>query len=42
MSNNDYTDPQTLAQAKQLMRKMINHLLGDKILHTRQLMRELR
>jgi len=42
MSNNDYADPQTQAQAKQLMRKMINHLLGDKILHTRQLMRDLR
>ena len=42
MSNNDYADPQTQTQAKQLMRKMINHLLGDKILHTRQLMRDLR
>lgn len=42
MSNNDYGDPQTQAQAKQLMRKMINHLLGDKILHTRNLMRELK
>jgi DNA repair protein RecO (recombination protein O) len=42
MSNNEYGDPQTQAQAKQLMRKMINHLLGDKILHTRNLMRDLR
>ena len=42
MSNNDYGDPRTQAQSKQLMRKMINHLLGDKILHTRQLMRDLR
>lgn len=42
MSNNDYTDPQTQLQAKQLMRKMINHLLGDKILHTRNLIRDLR
>lgn len=42
MANNDYADPQTQAQAKQLMRKMINHLLGDKVLHTRNLMRDLR
>jgi len=42
MSNNDYSDPQTQVQAKQLMRKMINHLLGDKILHTRNLIRDLR
>ena len=42
MAQNDYADPQTQTQAKQLMRKMINHLLGDKILHTRQLMRDLR
>ena len=42
MSNNEYGDPQTQIQAKQLMRKMINHLLGDKILHTRNLMRELK
>ena len=38
----DYRDPQTQAQAKQLMRMMINHLLGDKTLHTRQLIREMR
>ena len=42
MSNNDYSDPQTQVQAKQLMRKMINHLLGDKILHTRTLIRDLK
>jgi len=42
MSNNDYADPQTQIQAKQLMRKMINHLLGDKVLHTRNLMRDLK
>ncbi len=42
MSNNDYRDPQTQVQAKQLMRKIINHLLGDKILHTRNLIRDLR
>lgn len=38
----DYRDPQTQSQSKQLMRMMINHLLGDKILHTRQLIREMR
>ena len=38
----DYRDPQTQLQSKQLMRMMINHLLGDKILHTRQLIREMR
>ncbi|MEO8103918.1 MAG: DNA repair protein RecO [Betaproteobacteria bacterium] len=42
MANNDYADPQTQVQAKQLMRRMINHLLGDKVLHTRNLMRDLR
>jgi DNA repair protein RecO (recombination protein O) len=38
----DYSDPQTQTQSKQLMRMMINHLLGDRILHTRQLMRDMR
>ncbi|MBL8525861.1 MAG: DNA repair protein RecO [Betaproteobacteria bacterium] len=42
MSRGDYADPITQQQAKQLMRKMINHLLGDKTLHTRTLIRELR
>ena len=42
MSNNDYGDPRTQAEAKQLMRRMINHLLGDKILHTRNLIRDLK
>jgi DNA repair protein RecO (recombination protein O) len=42
MSHGDYSDPLTQLQAKQLMRKMINHLLGDKILHTRNLIRELK
>ncbi len=31
-----------LNQAKQLMRRVINHHLGDKALHTRQLIRELK
>ena len=42
MACGDYRDPQTQSQSKQLMRMMINHLLGDKILHTRQLIREMR
>lgn len=42
MACSDYRDPQTQSQSKQLMRMMINHLLGDKILHTRQLIREMR
>jgi DNA repair protein RecO (recombination protein O) len=42
MSQDDYRDPQTLAQAKQLMRRLVNHLLGDKVLHTRNLIRELK
>ena len=42
MSCSDYRDPQTQLQSKQLMRMLINHLLGDKVLHTRQLIREMR
>lgn len=42
MARGDYADPTTQQQAKQLMRKMINHLLGDKTLHTRTLIRELK
>lgn len=38
----DFSDPHTLHQAKQLMRAAINALLGEKSLHTRQLIRELR
>lgn len=34
--------PQVLAQAKQLMRRVINHHLGDKALYTRQLIREMK
>jgi DNA repair protein RecO (recombination protein O) len=42
MSCSNYSDPQTLVQSKQLMRMVINHLLGEKVLHTRQLIREMR
>jgi DNA repair protein RecO (recombination protein O) len=38
----DYRDPNTQSQSKQLMRMLINHLLGEKVLHTRQLIRDMR
>lgn len=41
MAANDYRDPVTQNQSKQLMRRAINHVLGDKTLHTRQLIRDL-
>lgn len=36
-----FDDPATLAEAKVLMRSLINHTLGAKPLYTRQLLREL-
>jgi DNA repair protein RecO (recombination protein O) len=42
LASGDFSDPTTLSEAKQLMRVAINQLLGDKLLHTRQLIRELR
>ncbi|MFN3749868.1 MAG: DNA repair protein RecO [Thiobacillus sp.] len=36
-----FDDPVTLAEAKALMRSLINHTLGAKPLYTRQLLREL-
>lgn len=42
MSRGEYDHPQTQLQAKQLMRRMINQLLGEKVLHTRNLIRELK
>jgi DNA repair protein RecO (recombination protein O) len=41
MAKGDYGDPRTLAEGKQLMRALINHYLGDKPLHTRQLLIDL-
>ncbi len=41
MAAGDFSDPATQQQSKQLMRRAINHMLGDKPLHTRQLIREL-
>jgi DNA repair protein RecO (recombination protein O) len=41
MANDDYTDSQTQNQSKQLMRYLLAHYLGDKPLHTRQLLIDL-
>ncbi|MES2355456.1 MAG: DNA repair protein RecO [Pseudomonadota bacterium] len=42
MAREDYTAPTTLQEAKQLMRRLVNHYLGGQTLHTRQLLRDLR
>lgn len=41
MSNDDYSDELTQQQSKQLMRYLLAHYLGDKPLHTRQLLIDL-
>jgi DNA repair protein RecO (recombination protein O) len=41
MARDDYSDAQTQAQSKQLMRYLLAHYLGDKPLHTRQLLIDL-
>ncbi|HEY8119361.1 MAG TPA: DNA repair protein RecO [Methylophilaceae bacterium] len=41
MGQDDYSDPQTQQQSKLLMRSLIAHYLGDKPLHTRQLLIDL-
>jgi len=41
MVADDYTDPATVQQSKQLMRVLLNHHLGGKILHTRELIKDL-
>lgn len=41
MSNDDYRHVQTQQQSKQLMRYLLAHYLGDKPLHTRQLLIDL-
>jgi DNA repair protein RecO (recombination protein O) len=41
MAAEDYSDPGVLREAKQLMRMLLAHYLGDKPLHSRQLLREL-
>jgi len=41
MMVDDYADPTTAQQSKQLMRVLLNHHLGGKILHTRELIKDL-
>ncbi len=41
MAQDDYSDPASLAQAKQLMRGLISHHLGSENLQTRQLLKDL-
>jgi len=41
MVADEYSDPVTAQQSKQLMRMLLNHHLGGKILHTRELIKEL-
>jgi len=41
MANADYSNVQTQQQSKQLMRYLLAHYLGDKPLHTRQLLMDL-
>lgn len=41
MANDDYSSTQTKQQSKQLMRYLLTHYLGDKPLHTRQLLIDL-
>jgi DNA repair protein RecO (recombination protein O) len=41
MAADDYADPLTAQQSKQLMRMLLNHHLGGKVLHTRELIKDL-
>ena len=41
MARDDYADSTTQSQSKQLMRYLLAHYLGDKPLHTRQLLIDL-
>jgi DNA repair protein RecO (recombination protein O) len=41
MQSGTFTSPATQQQSKVLMRTLINHYLGDQVLHTRQLLRDL-
>ena len=41
LAHDDYSDPATLTQAKQLMRSLISHQLGSENLQTRQLLKDL-
>ena len=41
MQSGDFTSAATQQQSKMLMRALINHCLGNQVLHTRQLLRDL-
>ncbi len=41
MASDEYSNAQTQQQSKQLMRYLLAHYLGDKPLHTRQLLIDL-
>lgn len=41
MAADDYSDPVAAQQSKQLMRMLLNHHLGGKALHTRELIKDL-
>jgi DNA repair protein RecO (recombination protein O) len=41
MQRGEFASLATRQQSKALMRVLINHCLGDQVLHTRQLLREL-
>jgi DNA repair protein RecO (recombination protein O) len=41
MARDNYADPVTLQQSKALMRMLINHYLGNQMLNTRQLLKDL-
>ena len=41
MHSDNYTSAASLQQSKMLMRELLNHHLGNKILHTRRLLRDL-
>jgi len=41
MANDDYRDPLSAQQSKQLMRMLLNHHLAGKTLHTRELIKDL-
>lgn len=41
MANDDYSDPLAAQQSKQLMRMLLNHHLGGRILHTRELIKDM-
>lgn len=41
MADDDYADPVVVQQSKLLMRMMLNHHLGGKVLHTRELIKDL-